>query len=117
MIGDRRNFCSLLVVPSLPNLRTWARSIGLEVDDDKALLARPEVHELMEEQVMGALRGLARYETPKKLGLIEKPFTIEDGTLTPTQKVKRKEVEARYRELIEAFYEEESLHQTVFVEP
>ncbi len=117
MIGDRQSFCVILIVPSFPNLESWARKIGLEVSDPAALLARTEVHELMEEQVFGALRGLARYETPKKIGLVESPFTIEDGTLTPTQKVKRRAVEARYRELIEAFYREENLDQTVFLEP
>ena len=117
MIGDRRSFCVLLIVPSFPNLESWARKIDVEVSDTRALLARSEVHELMEEQIFTALKGLARYETPKKIGLVESPFTIEDGTLTPTQKVKRRAVEARYSELIEAFYLEANLDQTVFLEP
>ncbi len=117
MIGDRRSFCVILVVPSFPNLEAWARKTGIQASDAKALLARPEVQELIEEQVFGALRGLARFETPKKIGLIESQFTIEEGTLTPTQKVKRRAVEARYRELIEAFYLEDNLDQTVFSEP
>ena len=117
MIGDRRSFCVILVVPSFPNLEAWARKTGIQASDAKALLARTEVQELMEEQVFGALKGLARFETPKKIGLIESQFTIEDGTLTPTQKVKRRAVEARYRELIEAFYLEDNLDQTVFSEP
>ena len=117
MIGDRRSFCVILIVPSFPNLESWARKIGLEVSDTHALLAQEEVQELMEEQVLGALRGLARYQTPKKIGLVESPFSIEDGTLTPTQKVKRRAVEARYSELIEAFYLEENRDQDVFLEP
>lgn len=116
MIGDRRSFCVLLVVPSLPNLEAWARKTGIDVPDTKALLARREVHELMETQVFGQLRELARYETPKKIGLLETPFTIENGTLTPKQSVKRHVVEARYKALIEAFYDEENRDQTVFVE-
>jgi long-chain acyl-CoA synthetase len=59
---------------------------------------------------------LARYETPKKIGLLESPFTIEDGTLTPTQKVKRRAVESRCSEIIDLFYAPESVDQTVFVE-
>ncbi len=117
MVGDRRSFCVILIVPSFPNLEAWARKTGIEASDAKTLLARTEVQELMEEQVFGALKGLASFETPKKIGLIESQFTIEDGTLTPTQKVKRRAVEARYRELIEAFYLEDKLDQTVFSEP
>lgn len=117
MIGDRRSFCVILVVPSFPNLEAWARKTGIQASDAKELLARVEVQELMQEQVFGEMKGLARFETPKKIGLIESQFTIENGTLTPTQKVKRRAVEARYRELIEAFYLEENLDQTVFLEP
>ena len=65
---------------------------------------------------MACLADLASYERPKKIGLIEAPFTVEGGTLTPTQKVKRREVVAQYRDLIDAFYEEANFDQTVFVE-
>ena len=67
-------------------------------------------------QVQARLDDLANYEKPKKIGLIAAPFTVEDGTLTPTQKVKRRVVEEKYRDLIDAFYEEENFDQTVFVE-
>ncbi len=56
----------------------------------------------------------ASYETPKKLALLSREFTVEDGTLTPTQKVKRREVQARYREMIDRFYEDEHVDHTVF---
>ena len=65
---------------------------------------------------MARLDDLARYERPKKIGLVPATFTVEDGTLTPTQKVKRREVEAQYRKLIDAFYQKENFDQTVFVE-
>ena len=117
MIGDRRPFCVLLVVPSFTNVEAWARKIGLDVTDRKALLRRRELQDLMEEQVFGQFGGLARYQTPKKIGLLASPFTIEDGTLTPTQKVKRRAVESRYKEIIDTFYAPESVDQAVFVEP
>jgi long-chain acyl-CoA synthetase len=115
MLGDRRNFCSLLVVPSFPNLESWAKTVGIRFDDRRSLLSNREVHELMEAQVFDSLRGLARYETPKKIGLLEAPFTIEDGTLTPTEKVKRRAVSALYKDLIDSFYDEEFYDQTTFV--
>lgn len=115
MLGDRRNFCSVLVVPSFPNLESWAKKVGIRFEDRRSLLSNPEVHELMEAQVFDSLRGLARYETPKKIGLLETPFTIEEGTLTPTEKVKRREVSALYKDLIDSFYDEESYDQTTFV--
>lgn len=115
MLGDRRNFCSVLIVPSFPNLESWAKKVGIQFEDKRSLLSSHEVHELMEAQVFDSLRGLARYETPKKIGLLETPFTIEDGTLTPTEKVKRRAVSALYKVLIDSFYDEESYDQTTFV--
>ena len=117
MVGDRRPFCVLLVVPSFTNIESWARKIGLDVTDRTALLGQREVQDLMEGQIFDQLGGLARYETPKKIGLLESPFTIENGALTPTQKVKRSTVESQYRKIIDAFYLRENMDRTVFVEP
>ncbi len=116
LLGDRERFCVLLVVPSFPNLEAWARRSGIDAPGPEALLASRAVQEYMEARVMARLADLAGYERPKKIGLIVSPFTVDDGTLTPTQKVKRRAVKAQYRALIEAFYEEENFDQTVFVE-
>ena len=115
MLGDGEPFCVLLVVPSFPNLEAWARKDRIKAPDRKALLASKPVQDQMEARVMACLEDLARYERPKKIGLIAAPFTVEDGTLTPTQKVKRREVKAQYRTLIDAFYQKENFDQTVFV--
>jgi long-chain acyl-CoA synthetase len=50
--------------------------------------------------------GLARYETLKKILLVPDEFTTSDGSLTPTLKLRRKAVEARYREQIDELYRE-----------
>jgi long-chain acyl-CoA synthetase len=115
VIGDRRKFCAVIIVPAFPALEKWARAIGLNVVDPAALLERREVQELFESEVSSNLGGLAHYEMPKKIGLIADAFTIEDGSLTPTQKVKRRVVEERYSDLIDAFYEPANVDRAVFV--
>ena len=116
MLGDRESYCVLLVVPSFANLEAWARKSGINTSGSEALLASKQVQEHLEARVMARLEGLARYEKPKKIGLIAAPFTVEDGTLTPTLKVKRRVVKAQHRKLMDAFYDEENFDQTVFVE-
>ena len=116
MLGDRRSYCVLLVVPSFPNLEAWARKSGINAPNQKLLLASKPVQEHIEARVMACLEDLASYEKPKKIGLIAAPFTVDDGTLTPTQKVKRRAVEDQYRSLIDSFYEGQNRDQTVFVE-
>jgi long-chain acyl-CoA synthetase len=114
MVGDGRRFVSLLVVPAFPNLTSWAQAHGIAPTDAESLCGHPEVQQMMKDVIFGELRDLARFETPKKVALIASEFTIEDGSLTPTQKVKRRVVEDRYAELIEAFYAEENEDRTMF---
>ena len=60
----------------------------------------------MEREVFGMLPDLASYETPKKILLLENDFTIENGDLTPTLKVRRRIVEKKYQRQIDALYQE-----------
>lgn len=105
MIGDRRPFPSLLVVPDLENLSVWARANGIDATDPEELAADRRVHDFIEREAFGRLQGLARYEMPKKIALIPHEFTIDSGELTPSLKIKRNVVEKHYGEVIEALYE------------
>jgi long-chain acyl-CoA synthetase len=115
MIGDKRHFPALLIVPAFEALESWAKSEGVQVENRSDLLKEVKVQELMEREVFGALGDLASYETPKKLGLIEEEFTIEGGILTPNQKVKRRVVRERYGTLIDDFYDPANRDRSVFV--
>jgi len=106
MLGDRRPFPIMLVVPNLDRLRRWARHRNLPLDDAAALLAHPDVHKKMEAEVERALGELASFERPKKLLLLPQDFSVEANELTPTLKVRRRAVEARHRSAIEALYRE-----------
>ncbi|MFN2602715.1 MAG: long-chain fatty acid--CoA ligase [Gemmatimonadaceae bacterium] len=104
MIGDKRKFPSLLVVPNFEQLETWAKRDNLRWAQRSELIAMPAVQTKMEKEVMGELEGLAHFEMPKKVALIEHDFSIERGELTPTQKVKRKVVDKNYKSLIDSLY-------------
>ncbi len=104
MIGDKRKFPVMLVVPNFEQLEQWATAQGLHFTDHATLLTLAEVKAKMEGEVLGKLSGLAHFEQPKKLGLLESDFTIENGELTPTLKVKRRVVDRRYKALVDALY-------------
>ncbi len=106
MLGDKRKFPIMLVVPNLDRLKSWAAHKKLRAPDDASLLRLPEVEAKMDREVRKTLRDLAQYEIPKKLLLLPNDFTIESGELTPKMSVKRREVEKRYAGLIEKLYEE-----------
>ena len=104
MIGDKRKFPIMLVVPNRDALIKWAGERGLATGDYDRLLAHPDAVAKVEREVMANLRDLASYETPKKFVLLAKDFSIDSGELTPTLKVKRRVVEQRYKDAIEAAY-------------
>jgi long-chain acyl-CoA synthetase len=104
MIGDRRAFPSMLVVPDFETLVPWAAAQGIATADRAALARDERVRALLEREVLGRLEEFARYERPKKVMVLAEEFTIDAGTLTPTLKVKRKVVEKKYADEIEQLY-------------
>jgi long-chain acyl-CoA synthetase len=108
MIGDRRRFPIVLVVPNFEQLERWARIKNLIWTDRRQLLALDTTRAKMDKEVFGTLQHLARYEMPKKVVLLEHDFSIETGELTPKLSVKRRVVDERYKKLIDAQYAEDS---------
>jgi long-chain acyl-CoA synthetase len=106
MIGDRRPFPVMLVVPNATQVKGWVEHKGLADGDLELLLGLPEVRQKIEREVRMTLRDLAQFEMPKKLLLLSRDFTVESGELTPTLKVRRRVVEERHRAAIEALYVE-----------
>lgn len=107
VVGDRRKFASVLISPHFPLLEEWARDRHIPFSTREALVAHPKVKAIYEEIVTEVNRGLARFETLKKVLLVPDEFSPNDGTLTPTLKVRRRAIEERYRRQIDALYDDE----------
>jgi long-chain acyl-CoA synthetase len=106
LLGDKRKFSIILVVPNYEALEPWAKGEGLSFGSRRELVALPTVQQKMEAEVNSRLGDLARFERPKKVVLLEQDFTIESGELTPTLKVKRRVVEKNYQPVIDRAYAE-----------
>ncbi|PYP09605.1 MAG: hypothetical protein DMD56_10655 [Gemmatimonadetes bacterium] len=106
VLGDQRKFPIILIVPNLVPLERWATERNLTYASPAELIRLADVQAKMEREVMGGLRDLAKFEMPKKVVLIERDFTIESGELTPSLKVKRRQVEKNYKDLIDRVYAE-----------
>ena len=106
MIGDKRKFPSMLVVPNFDQLEKWAMKRNIIWTDRAQLLRMPTIQAKMEREVATELQGAAHFEVPKKIGLLEHDFSIESGELTPTQKVKRRVIDKNYKTLIDSLYDE-----------
>jgi long-chain acyl-CoA synthetase len=106
MLGDKRKFPSMLIVPNFDQLERWAKERNIIWTDRAQLLRMPTIQAKMEQEVNQELAGAAHFEIPKKIGLIEHDFSIEKGELTPTQKVKRRAIDKNYKKLIDSLYDE-----------
>ena len=104
LIGDRRMFISALIVPDFDAIREHADKNGIEYRSLTDLTNHPEIHSLIERDIQNLQKDLANFERVRRFALLDKPFTIENGELTPTQKVRRNIVEERYRDIIENMY-------------
>jgi long-chain acyl-CoA synthetase len=105
MIGDKRKFAVLLIVPNWDNLEKWASEQRIPKASRAQLIELPAIHKKMEDEVFGQLTGLAHFEMPKKIALLENDFSVERGELTPTLKVKRRVVDGTYKDVIDRLYE------------
>ncbi len=105
LIGDRRMFLTALIVPDFDALKEYADARNIEYGSTADLVKVPEVNDLIDKEIAKIQRDLANYERVRRFTLLEKQFSIEEGELTPTQKVRRKIIEERYSNLIDSMYE------------
>lgn len=111
VIGDKRPYPILLVVPNFQTLKIWAERHQIPSFDDRALVANAKVRAKLEEEVKHRLEGFARYELPKKILLLPREFDLAAGEITPKLSVRRHVVEKSFRDAIEALYAEPAPEQ------
>ena len=103
ILGDRRNYLSALVTIDPDNTAEYARQRGISFSSAAELSAHPDIVALIEAEVAAKNKTLPSFETIKKIRLVPE-FTIENGLLTPTMKVKKKLAVEKYAAEIDALY-------------
>ena len=107
VVGNSRKFCAALIFPSEDQVRSKARTQGLDADQPfEDLLDEPEIVDLSQSLVDKANEGMDHWSTVKRFALIPDELTIESGLLTPTLKIKRPKIREAYADEIEALYDE-----------
>jgi long-chain acyl-CoA synthetase len=103
LIGDRRPYPAALITLDPTELGKWAAANGLG-GGVAALASEPAVRELVQGIVDDVNRDRSRFEQIKRFAILERDFTIEDGEVTPTLKLKRGVVEEHFAAEIERLY-------------
>jgi long-chain acyl-CoA synthetase len=104
ILGDKRKFASVLVSPNFGPLEEWARENNVAFASRAELVANPKTQALYEGIVDGINGNLARFEKLKRVMLVADEFTIDNGVLTPTLKLRRRVIEERYKKQIDELY-------------
>ena len=101
LLGDHLKAVSALIVPQMEALRLFAAKQNLALESDEEILQSPAILKRMREEIDAVSKDLADFEKVKKFTLIASPFTVENGEMTPTLKIKRRVVAEKYGELLE----------------
>jgi long-chain acyl-CoA synthetase len=114
LLGDRRKYAAVLVVPEFGALERRLRDLGRPPSpppggspaERAQLVERPDVRALYQEIIDGLNLELSQFERIKRIAILPREFSIESGELTPSLKVRRKIVEQKWADTIEGLYAE-----------
>lgn len=104
ILGDRRKFPAVMISPNFGPLEEWARENEIPFTSRDELIANPKVQALYEGIVEGINGNLARFEKLKRVLVVADEFTPENGSMTPTMKLRRRVIEDRYKKQIDELY-------------
>src|SRR6056297_114049 len=106
VIGEQKKFVSALIVPSFEALEEYAQNRNIAYSSRADLVQHPEIIELYRQRINERSKDLAGYEKVKEFTLLPDEFSVDRNEITPTMKIKRKNVAERYNDAINNMYGE-----------
>ena len=104
VIGDGRKYVSALIVPNFDELKAYAAKKKIEYKSVEDLVNNPDIHAMLDARIQRYQKDMASYEQIKRFVILPRPFSMENGELTNTLKVRRAVINKRYARLIDAMY-------------
>ena len=109
LIGDRRKYLVALIVPNFEKLEREATALGVQFRTKDELVNDEKVKGLIQNEIDRFNQNLDRQEKIRRFALLPRDFTIEDDEITPSLKVKRKNIDKKYKHIIDTLYADENL--------
>jgi long-chain acyl-CoA synthetase len=109
LIGDRRKYLIALIVPNFEKLEREATALGVQYSNKEQLVNDEKVKGLIQSEIDRFNQNLDRQEKIRRFALLPRDFTIEDDEITPSLKVKRKNIDKKYKDIIDTLYADENL--------
>jgi long-chain acyl-CoA synthetase len=105
VIGNGRKFPAALIVPDWEQMKSYATFKGLDLKTREEFCRDARIINLFARQIAARTQNLAQFEKIKRIALLDHEFTVENGELTPTLKIKRRVIDEKFREVIDGIYE------------
>ena len=105
VVGDGRNYPAALIVPSFDGLREYCKRKDIPYTSDAEMVLKPEIKEKYQTEIDSYNKYFGKWEQIKRFKLLDKPWGIDTGELTPTMKLKRKIITKKYLQHIEEIYQ------------
>ena len=106
VMGDQQPYTGALIAPDFEELGTWAAANGLaEVPPEQLVEQRP-VQKMLEKEVRGKLADFANYERPRRVAVLPRLLTEEEGEITPSLKVKLRVVRDKWADRVAYLFDE-----------
>src|SRR5690606_27784163 len=104
VIGDKRPYLTVIIMIDQENVEKYAQDNDVPFSNYASLTRAPEIQALIQAEIDRVNKKFARVEQVKKFFLLDTQLTAEDEEITPTMKLKRKLVQQKYAQQIEAMY-------------
>lgn len=104
VIGDQRKYVTAIIIPAFEALKEYALKKKIKYQSIADLVNNSDIRQMIEERIEKLQKGFASYEKVKKFTLLPKEFSMESGELTNTLKIRRRIINQKYANEIEAMY-------------
>jgi len=111
ILGDRRKFLTALLIPNFEKLERDVAAQGVAWNTREELVSHPKVQALFQTEIDKFNRNLDRQEKIRRFTLLPNDFTIDNDEITPSLKVKRKVIDKKYKDVIDAMYIDENVEE------
>ena len=104
VVGNDKKFVSAVILPAFEGLQQWCENEGIAYTSNAEIIKNPKVRTYYDALIKRLNPNFSKVEQIKKFELVSDSWTVESGHLTPTMKLKRREVLKSYDELIKGIY-------------
>lgn len=105
VVGEGKKFPAALIVPNFEAVESWCKRHEINFENPTQIITEEVFQKRLQRDIDKANKRFGKWEQIKSFRLLDDPFTIEEGELTPTMKLKRKPIKEKYKDVIESIYQ------------